>query len=435
VARFERLAREGSPARRGLWALAIYVTLTAIYLCTAGAERLADHTPFNHFALQAEAWLAGRLDLGGPPPDYTFNNDFALHDGKHYVSFPPVPAALLVPFVALAGSAEALPDGLVFVLLGALAPALLFLALEKLRLRERHALSEPEDAALALLFGLGTVYWFSAVQGTVWFAAHALGTTLIAGYLWASIGATRPILAGIFLALAAGTRPTLAFALPFFALELWQEARDAHPDDGRARSRHLARRAAAFALPIAVCGSLYAWHNAARFGDPFEFGHRMLTVVWRERIDRSGLFSLRYLGRNLAVVLTGMPFFTPAGMKVNAHGLALWITSPFFLWALWPRRASLLFWGAALAAALVALPSLFYQNTGWLQFGYRFSNDFAPFLFVMIAAGGRRLGVGFWLAGAFAIAVNAFGAVTFDRAEYARFYFVDRTQRVLHQPE
>src|SRR5262245_34804070 len=108
--------------RRLLIALAMYLALAAAYFPLMPRERLTGHTPHNHYALQAEAWLAGRLDLGGPPPRYTGNNDFAVYEGKHFVSFPPVPAALLLPFVALAGGAEALPDALVFVALAPLGP-------------------------------------------------------------------------------------------------------------------------------------------------------------------------------------------------------------------------------------------------------------------------------------------------------------------------
>ena len=39
----------------------------------------------------------------------------------------------------------------------------------------------------------------------------------------------------------------------------------------------------------------------------------------------------------------------------------------------------------------VAVPTLFYQNTGWVQFGYRFSLDFLPLLFVLLAIGLRRI--------------------------------------------
>ena len=415
-------------------ALAIYALVTAACFLTAAPDRLRAHTPANHFALLAEAWLHGRLDLGRPPPPYTGNNDFAFHDGLHYVSFPPFPAVLLVPFVKLVGGADRLKDGQVFLWLAGVGPVFLFLALEKLRAARRSERSTLENAALAALFALGTVYWFSAVQGTVWFAAHVVGAGLACMYLYASIDAAHPLLAGLCLGLGFATRTPLGLAFPWFAYEAWRTTEELR---GEKRARALGWLGLRFAAPAALVLAVLLWHNRARFGDALEFGHRYLTIVWRPRIERWGLFSYHYLGKNLGVALTSLPYTgtTAAPFQVNAHGLALWVTTPIYAWAVWPKRTSALFWALAATAAAIAIPSLLYQNTGWVQFGYRFSNDFAPFLFVMIAVGARRFTAPFWLFAAWGVLVNGFGALTFDRAEGARFYFVDGSQRVLHQPD
>lgn len=431
---------EGAPApaptpftRRRI-ALAIYALVTAACFLTVARDRLHSHTPANHFALQAEAWLHGRLDLGGAPPPYTGNNDFAFYQGKHYVSFPPFPALLLVPLVKLTGGAERLKDGQVFLWFAGIAPAFLFLALERLTALRRSRRTTFENAALAVLFALGTVYWFSAIQGTVWFAAHVIGAALACIYLYAAIGARHPIIAGLCLGLGFATRTPLGFAFPFFACEAWRAWRAA---PAASRDREIARRLAFFAAPAALVLALVLWHNRARFGDAFEFGHRHLTVVWRARIEKWGLFSYHYVGRNLSIIFAGVPYTRIEGtpFQINAHGLALWITTPIYAWAIWPRRATSTYWALALTAAAVALPSLFYQNSGWIQFGYRFSSDFAPFLFAMIAVGGRRYSVPFWLLAAWGLVVNGFGALTFDRAEASRYYYIDASQRILQQPD
>ena len=89
-------------------ALVVYAVTTGVYFAFAAPGTLRAHTPFNHFALLADSWLHGRLDLGGPPPPYAQNNDFASFGGKWFVTFPPFPAVLLLPLVKLAGSAESL---------------------------------------------------------------------------------------------------------------------------------------------------------------------------------------------------------------------------------------------------------------------------------------------------------------------------------------
>ena len=437
------------PRQRGTVALAIciYAAVVLVMALTTAPERLAGHTPYNHFALLAHGWTEGRLDLGGPPPAYTGSNDFAEHDGRWFVSFPPFPAVLLLPAALLSHSAEGIPDGRIFLLFTGVGPALLWLALERLSATGRSVRGPVENILLAGLFAFGTVYWFTAVQGTVWFAAHVVGVALSCLYIWASLDAAQPFVAGLALGLGFATRTPLGFAFPLFLYEVWRAFR---ADGDR---MVLLRRLSTFTAPAAVVLLAVLWHNRARFDDSLEFGHKLLAIGWRPRIDKWGLFSTHYLPRNLAVVLTSLPWTRVQGapFQINAHGLALWFTSPFLLAAFWPNRLAAggaggaaterqpsargLFAALAATALAVAVPSLLYQNSGWIQFGYRFSNDFAPFLMVMLAIGRRRLGPLFWALAALAVTINAFGAVSFQRAGWERFYFVDPTQRILHQPD
>ena len=50
----------------------------------------------------------------------------------------------------------------------------------------------------------------------------------------------------------------------------------------------------------------------------------------------------------------------------------------------WRRRIVA---GAALAVLAIALADLAHFSQGWVQFGYRFSNDFAPFAVILVALG------------------------------------------------
>ncbi|HEY6077446.1 MAG TPA: hypothetical protein VIW29_01500, partial [Polyangiaceae bacterium] len=292
-------------ARRLVMALAIYSGITLLLLACAPPGLLREHTPFNHFALLAEAWLQGRLDLPGAPPAYAQGNDFASYAGKWFVVFPPFPAVLLVPLVAVAGSAERVCDGRLFLLLAGLGPAALFLALEKLRRAGESKRTELENVALAALFCFGSVYFFCSVQGTVWFAAHVVAAVLTALYLLFSLHAERPLAAGLCLGLALATRTPLLFAAPLFVLEALRATRRASPTGPGVLQRYelarLTRLLALFLLPIAAVLGLTLWHNHARFGDWFENGYRYLDVAWAKRIAKWGLFDYHYLARNLGV--------------------------------------------------------------------------------------------------------------------------------------
>lgn len=441
-----------SRSRRILFALGIYAACVAVFALVAG-DRLTVHTPYNHYAHLADAWLHGRHDMGGSPPAYAGGNDFALFQGKWYVSFPPFPAVLMLPLVWVAGSPENFRDGQFVVWLAGVAPAALFLVLEKLRRTGRVERTEKNNLRLALLFAFGTVYFFTAVQGTVWFAAHVVGCGLAALFVLCALDAERPVLAGALLGFMFLTRPTTALTGVFFVLEALRVAYT-RPDEGPERAlptegswlerattvlrdAHrgtVVRLAAAFAVPVVVAIAWASWFNWSRFGNPSPaaFGHEFLTVVWQHRIKKWGLFSVHFLPRNLSVMLASLPWLPPKGQpfasgvpfQISGHGLALWFTTPIYFW-LAPRRISPL-WGFAALAALGPLAmNLLYQNSGWFQFAYRFSNDYAVFLFVMLAASGRRLGRAFWIAAAWAVAWALFGAITFERAGYDAFYSHD----------
>jgi hypothetical protein len=455
--------RPGSRRRRVLLATLVYLAASAVFAAFAGSERLAQHTPYNHYALLADAWLHGRQDLAHGPPSYSMNNDFAEFNGKTYISFPPFPAVLMLPFVKLAGTPENFRDGQFVIWLGGIGPAVLLLVLEKLRRTGRSPRTERENVALSLIFAFGTVYLFTAVQGTVWFAAMVVGVGLQALYLLFALGAEHALLAGTMIACAYMSRPPMLLAAPLFAFEAWRaHARDFPPMGEtiwarvRAAWRSLdrvafARSCALFALPILFAFGVNSLLNHARYRtySPFDPGHEYLTVAWRSRMTRWGVLGYHFLGKNLGVSLTNLPWLPPkdvegrfgAPFKINEHGLALWFTTPLYFLLLWPKRfdgrpqAKWLYAATAVSAALPAAMDLLYQNSGWRQFGYRFSNDYALLLFVLLAVGARPMRHVFAALAAWGVAWNVFGAITFDKARFDRFYFRDGSQTVIYQPD
>src|SRR5260221_3390881 len=178
-----RVSVPGSRRRRLALAVLVYVVCTVVYFACAPRQLWTEHTQYNHYALLADAWLHGHLDLGHPPPAYTQNNDFAEFQGRYFVSFPPFPAVILLPWAKLAGSPENLRDGQIWLWLAGLGLALLFLVLEKLGRMGESDHGDGFHVFLSLLFAFGTVYFFSAEQGTVWFAAHVVAVSLVSLYL------------------------------------------------------------------------------------------------------------------------------------------------------------------------------------------------------------------------------------------------------------
>jgi hypothetical protein len=448
--------------RRLAIAIGIYVVCTAIYAWVAG-NRIGTHTVNNHYAIQAEVWKQGRWyltesDIVGRARrgEVDMNNDWAIvrHvdpvtqqvEVRYFNSFPVFPAVLMYPFVSMAGSAIYFDDTLFVVLLAGIGPGLLFLALEVLRRQGRSPRSAIENAGLSLTFAFGTVYFFSAVQGTVWFAAHVVAVGLLGGYVLASFRADRLwacFLAGLMIGCGFHTRPPFELAVPLFAFEAARASlREPVRKDGslalragdawkKLDVRALALRYAIFSAPILAAIATMFVINKVRFGSAMEFGHTLLNVVWMERVKKYGLFSYHYLSRNLSCALTLLPIVNPAStppgvarVQVSGNGLALWVTTPIYLWLLYPKRRCALHWALWATVVPVALMDLLYHNSGWLQFGYRFSNDYAPFLFVLLAVGARPFGAVFRLAAIASVAINLFGAVSFQRRGYEKYYFI-----------
>ncbi|MCG5052071.1 MAG: hypothetical protein KA712_03840 [Myxococcales bacterium] len=437
----------------------LYVAFTLCYLAASG-NRLKRPTPYNHFAYLAHSWLEGRLALTLSPPN---ENDWAkvdvltLRDGRtvkgmfsgrgnqdrfyplsgppltimpdeivartyiRYVSFPPFPAVLMLPWVAIAGVAA---NDVVFTVLWAgLNPALFFLLLGALRRRGYSERTPIEDLWLTVAFGLGSVYFYSSVIGQVWYTAHVVATTLVIGYVWSGLDARHPVLAGLCLGLGFATRAPLGFAFAWF---IWESVR---VNGGwRSFGQFLWRKrrfppgwfatCLKAAIPALAIVALLLLHNELRFERASEFGHKFLNITWQDRIQRFGLFNYHFLSRNLATALTLLPriLVKPPYVQVSQHGMSLLVTSPFLILLLRPRRGSPLGPGLWLTVLGAAIPHLLYQNSGFVQFGYRFSLDYMVLLMVLIALGNRKLGFWFKAMVAFSIAVNLFGALTFDRS-------------------
>jgi hypothetical protein len=441
----------------------LYVVFTGAYLGASGG-RLATHSMYNHFVYLADGWLHGRLALEGGPPN---ENDWAkvdvlrLKDGREvhgtygsrtggptdrfyplrgpsftvpesdiaarstirYVSFPPFPAVLMAPFVAIWGLR--FNDVLFTALWAGLNPALLFLLLRDLQRRGLSRRSVGDDLWLTALFGVGSVYYFCSVVGQVWFSAHVVAVTLSIGYAWASLDAARPALAGLCLVLGYATRPSLGFAFPFFILEAVRVSGGWPALRTREGWRALAPRLVRLGIPVAAIGAVLLWHNQARFGNPFEFGHRYLNVQWQERIGRFGLFNYHFLSRNLAAALVLLPrILTHAPfVKISQHGMSLLVTSPNLAYTVMPQERNHLTRPLWLTIAAVAIPSLLYQNSGYVQFGYRFSLDYMIYFVMLLAIGNRRFTRLFKGLVVVAFGINLFLAITFDR--YMDFSYDD----------
>jgi hypothetical protein len=139
-----------------------------------------------------------------------------------------------------------------------------------------------------------------------------------------------------------------------------------------------------------------------------------------------GIEDIGHIPLNLLVMLGWPPIFDPscgallakppdcAILKPDPIGMSLLLTSPAYLLALpvvarmWRQR---LVAGSALAVLAIAFVNLMHFSQGWVQFGYRFSNDFAPFAVILVGLALKRYGLRWWTLGlvGLSILINAWG--------------------------
>ncbi|HLE82158.1 MAG TPA: hypothetical protein VJA25_12800, partial [Dehalococcoidia bacterium] len=83
------------------------------------------------------------------------------------------------------------------------------------------------------------------------------------------------------------------------------------------------------------------------------------------------------------------PQFVPGWdiFRPSPYGMSVLLTSPAFIYAGFVKRKSWLKPSLWIAIAFVSLPLLLHYSQGWVQFGYRFLLDFAPFLLILTAFG------------------------------------------------
>jgi hypothetical protein len=419
---------------------------------------------YDHFEWQALAFLEGHLSIPypvaatpGSPGNAFFQDVLPVSTTRGVIPFPPLPAVVLVPFVALWGLAA--NGQLVFAILGALDVGLAWWVLGRLPVRRWVRV------VVTIFFGFGTVFWYAAQIGTTWYQAHVLAIALALGAIGLALGADpdaarreddlpvdpsdarpaaarpmaagptaarptaarrrvhpaalvpdrRQFVAGLLFGLACTSRLTVVFAAPFFVLV------------GSGGSWRRRGWSAALGAGIPLAG--LAVYNLVSTGHLFHPGYQHLYELeasFYQPLHYNLAWEIedpRYLPQNFAIMFLSLPVWHPTVVPMtlgngaelcsdpaavrslfDPHcplllprdtGMSVLLTSPAYLLALpairWGFGLSRLVSGAALAVLLVTVVNLMHFSQGWVQFGYRFSNDFVPWAILLVAIGVERV--------------------------------------------
>ena len=401
---------------------------------------------YDHFVWQADAFLHGRAWIPYPIVGQNdwFQDVYPISDTQALLPFPPLPAVLLMPLVALYGLDT--DQELVAGLLAGIGVGLTFWMLGRL------PIGRGSRIVTTVFLAAGTVFWWTAVVGTTWYFAHIVALDLMVLAIGIALGGDRgavddeawdddeaadvavasdgrlrrwvdaflpldgrQVLVGFLFGLAATARLPMIVGAPFFVLVgpggTWQR---------RALS-------AGLGASIPVLG-LFAY-NVATTGHVFHPGYeyqyqREQGYVTLGYHPDWSIEDVRYLPQNLRIAFLTVPDILPQARTYalgplfqpdepvctepgatrglfdrdcplalpHDIGTSLLLTSPAYLLLLptlrrWGR--SRLVTGGIIAIVLIVLLDLAHFSQGWVQWGYRFSNDFAPFALPLVALGAQ----------------------------------------------
>jgi hypothetical protein len=159
---------------RLVWGLGLVLLVLVVYILSQPNRS----NPYLHFVLQAESWMSGQTSI--PTPGYQDVMPILDPSGnptdRGILPFPPLPAAVLLPFVALWHMAT--NEQLLAAVFGAVDVGIAYWMLGYLPIRRQIR------RLTALFLGLGSVLWYTSVIGTTWFWAHVVAV----GCLMLSVG-------------------------------------------------------------------------------------------------------------------------------------------------------------------------------------------------------------------------------------------------------
>jgi hypothetical protein len=443
---------DGSPDPRVARWLAALVGLLLVLAALAiyGVTHVERY--YDHFVWQAAAFLEGHAAIRFPveATDVLKGNarfqdvlPIVTTDGiaRGLLPFPPLPAVVLLPFVALWGLGT--NDQAIFTILAAIDVGICWWMLGRLPIGPAVRLGT------TIFFAFGTVFWYTAQIATTWYQAHILAVGLTFLAIGLAVGADpaaaddqpdappapearasgfrrrlavdpRQFTAGLLFGLACTARLTVILGAPFFAFV----GPVGHAGAGGWRRRAWSAGVGA-AIPVLLLLGYNVVTTGQLFSPAYDYLYRLETVGYPSLGYHAdwGAEDPRYLPQNLGIALFGLPDILPTALPESLAiqptpvcvdpgaarglfdvgcplatprdiGMSVLLTSPAYLLAFPVLRRfgrSRLVTGALLAVLSIALVNLMHFSQGWVQFGYRFSDDAAPFAVLLVALGFERL--------------------------------------------
>ena len=266
----------------------------------------------DHFVYLADAFLHGRLGVTGSG---TALQELVPLNGNFYVVYPPMPAVILMPFVAAFGTS--VDQSLMSIILASLSVSVIWLMLKKTGVKGSKVLW------LTALFGFGTCFWYTAAVGSSWYIEEVAAVLFLTSAIVLAFYKKNDFFVGLLLGFATLSRLPTALAFPFFLFLIYERH-----DSWKPRFK----QAAYFFIGIAIPLTLYLLYNVARYGTILDAGYGLIPGIQQDPYFQQGIFNIAYIPRHIyaiffqgPILLNSFPYFKPSWM-----GLGLFFTTPAF---------------------------------------------------------------------------------------------------------
>ncbi|MEK7550597.1 MAG: hypothetical protein AAB535_02330 [Patescibacteria group bacterium] len=378
-----------------LFILAFVFSLIVYYLTSAGK------TPYDYFTRLSSSFLQGKYYLSENP--HWLSELVPGPGGRFYVIQPPMPAILSFPFVYFFG--KNFEQQYLAHILGAGIIILTMAISYKLKK------SYPLAIFFGIMIGFGSIVWYLSATGSVWYLGQVSAAFLTTAALYESLNKRRSFLIGIFLGSAFLSRLHTILSLPLFLYLLANK-------DWFKKYFYLGLGILPFVL-------FNFYYNFIRFGTVLDKGYFLIPGIYSEPWFSKGMLNIAYIPEHLKILFLKLPnFFNhPPYIQPSWYGLAIWITTPVFIFAFWsPIKENLtkMLW---LAVILIFILVALRGGTGWTQFGYRYAVDFYPFLTLLTIKGIEKVGLKkyHWILLFIGVVVNLWGVIWINKFGWVSF--------------
>lgn len=355
----------------------IITVMIGVFASLMILTNIAPTTGGQHFSYLAQSFLDGHTYF---TQNFTSWNDTTLFNGRHYWTFSIFPAILLLPFVAIFDQFGILfTQGYLNLIL---VPAIFALWV---KISRKIGFSIVDSLYLAFAFVAGSVFLDVALMSYSSYFAQVVTTFFLCLSVYEFLTKNRPWLIGLYMAAVLMTRATAAIGTVFFVLIICLSNR-------RVRTKLFELLVISF--PLVVAAAILLFYNFLRFNNLFETGY--WSVILAKPLAQAcsyGAFGFIHIPGNIYYFLLQSPLpvfrdgishvLRPPYLRPSPWGMSILITSPYYLYLFWGNYRERIAKIILVTVIATAIPIFMFCGIGFVQFGYRYSLDFLPFLFLL----------------------------------------------------